>query len=258
MSQSVSFDRAASFYDQTRQLSPPVAAAITEAIMADLHAAAVNTLLEIGVGTGRMARPLMERGVDVIGVDISAKMLARLRVQLSGRHTRPLLAIADATRLPIRDHSLPRVLAVHVLHLVGSPRDAIAEVRRVLAPGGALLHQTYRDTEALAASGAWWDDLYRERGLGTRRRTSFSDLRTMLEESGATATVQDLIEEAVEYDPAALLTETRERIHSWTWRIPDQVFREALPAHESWFLEHYGDQPIAERHTYQLEAWRWD
>ena len=72
---SVPFDRAASFYDQTRTLSPDAAKRVTELLSDEL--AGVERALEIGVGTGRIALPLVDAGVRLVGVDLSAPMLAR-------------------------------------------------------------------------------------------------------------------------------------------------------------------------------------
>ncbi len=257
MSQSVSFDRAAHFYDATRQLPTHVAAAITDAIAAELAESGTDIVLEIGVGTGRMARPLMARGFHVIGVDISRLMLARLVEQLEPGMRTPDIALADATRLPFVDGAVPAVLAVHVLHLVASAEKALSEIRRVLAPGGVFLHQTHRDNGVLADSGVWWDELLRSRGLNPPRRSNFQDLRSLLESSGAVCEVKDVIEDEITYDPAAVLAENRGRIHSWTWRIPDDLFSAAFPDYERWFEAHYGSDPVVEEITYELEGWSW-
>jgi ubiquinone/menaquinone biosynthesis C-methylase UbiE len=133
---SVNFDRAADFYDQTRTLPADSMAAITELLAAEL--AGRQPCLEIGVGTGRIARPLRDRGIALAGVDISAGMLARLVADAGGEPPFPLLR-ADATRLPLCAGGFGAVLAVHVLHLIPDWRVAVDEALRVLRPGGALV-----------------------------------------------------------------------------------------------------------------------
>ena len=64
------FDRAADVYDTTRRAARPEA---IEALAEELSDCA--SVLELGVGTGRLAVPLMERGFQVVGVDLSRKML---------------------------------------------------------------------------------------------------------------------------------------------------------------------------------------
>jgi SAM-dependent methyltransferase len=56
-------------------------------------------VLELGIGTGRIALPLAARGVDVVGIDVSAEMVARLRAKPGG----------DAIRVAIGDFSATRV-----------------------------------------------------------------------------------------------------------------------------------------------------
>ena len=79
----MSFDRAADFYDTTRALPVDVHDRLTTMLLTELSARPL--CLEIGVGTGRIALPLVERGVSMIGVDIAPKMLRRLVVNAGGR-----------------------------------------------------------------------------------------------------------------------------------------------------------------------------
>src|SRR3990172_4488144 len=115
---SVSFDPAADVYDATRALEPWIVEKQTEAILAELRAVGADRLLEAGIGTGRITRPVMERGVRVTGIDLAPRMIARLREQLTPQHLPPDLIYGDATRLPLRDAAFRAVLIVHVLHLV--------------------------------------------------------------------------------------------------------------------------------------------
>ncbi len=111
--------------------------------VADRLEAAAGTgarFLEIGVGTGRIALPLYGRGRRIVGLDLSIPMLERYRAKAasSGLAPPPVMR-ADATRLPVRDACVDAVIEVHVVHLVEGWRQALAEVRRVLAPGGVVL-----------------------------------------------------------------------------------------------------------------------
>jgi ubiquinone/menaquinone biosynthesis C-methylase UbiE len=96
-----------------------------------------ETCLEVGVGTGRIALPLVKEGVHVVGVDISAEMLRKLVAARQGGW--PQLAIADATRLPFADATFGSAIASHVLHLIPRWRSAVAEMVRVVRPGGVLV-----------------------------------------------------------------------------------------------------------------------
>src|SRR5207244_4496246 len=88
-------------------------------------------VLEVGVGTGVVALGLRQRGRRVVGIDLSAPMLARGRARLG-----PCLVRGDACRLPFAVRSFPAAVSVWVIHTIGSPQDLLAEVTRVLRPGG--------------------------------------------------------------------------------------------------------------------------
>ena len=81
--------------------------------------------------------------------------------------------MGDATRLPFRDESFGAVITVHVLHLVSSMAEALAEVRRVLRPGGVLLHQTRRPEDEEVErfwdeTDRWWTEALAARGFERR------------------------------------------------------------------------------------------
>src|SRR5256885_16231074 len=85
---SVSFDRAAGFYDGTRTHSPEVEARVNDLLSAEL--AGRGRCLEIGVGTGRVALPLHRSGLPMAGVDISSKMVGRLVEKAGGGPALPV------------------------------------------------------------------------------------------------------------------------------------------------------------------------
>ena len=93
--------------------------------------------LEIGIGTGRIALPLVEAGVHVVGVDVSTEMLRKLVEKTTTDW--PQIAVSDATRLPFGDATFGSAIAAHVLHLIPEWRTAVAEVVRVTRPGGLFL-----------------------------------------------------------------------------------------------------------------------
>lgn len=97
--------------------------------------------LELGVGTGRIALPLAERGVEVHGLDASAAMLAALRAK--DRAGRIVPVHADMTDIPCREGAFGLVYAVNnsLSHLLSPARQmaCLASAARVLAPGGQLV-----------------------------------------------------------------------------------------------------------------------
>src|SRR5690554_2560655 len=103
MPKSISFDRAADFYDQTRALPAGIGPLTASALNRFLKPS--DRLLEIGIGTGRIAGPLVEAGWSVTGIDISPRMLSKLRQNLAGHKNIPALILADASHSPFRNGS---------------------------------------------------------------------------------------------------------------------------------------------------------
>jgi SAM-dependent methyltransferase len=106
--------------------------------------------LEVGCGEGRVARDLDARGYDVIGLDVSPTLVDAARAEdPDGEYV-----VADAGDLPFADASIELVVAYNSLMDLEMP-GAVAEIGRVLAPGGALCACI---THPMADSGRWADD----------------------------------------------------------------------------------------------------
>lgn len=98
------------------------------------------TVSDIGTGTGFFLPVLADTFEKVIAVDPVTEMLesARKRAE-SGGHRNVTFRQGDLSRVPISDASVDLVVAILVLHHVPSVGEAIAEVGRILKPGGKLL-----------------------------------------------------------------------------------------------------------------------
>lgn len=81
---SINFDRASHFYDATRGFPPEVATQIGGFLAASGNLTHQNNVLEIGIGTGRIALPLAPYVGSIVGVDISRNMMLRLREKQNG------------------------------------------------------------------------------------------------------------------------------------------------------------------------------
>jgi SAM-dependent methyltransferase len=103
------------------------------AIVERLSPLAGRRILDLGCGKGRFARSLSERGAQVIGLDVSAGMLALAAGLLRVR--------ASARLLPFGPASFDAALAVEVFeHLAPQALDHVcSEVLRVLRPGGTFV-----------------------------------------------------------------------------------------------------------------------
>jgi SAM-dependent methyltransferase len=103
------------------------------AILERLGSLEGRRVLDLGCGKGRFARSLIQRGAEVVGLDLSAGMLADADGLARVR--------ASARRLPFGRRSFDAVLAVEVFeHLAAESIDPVCgEVLRVLEPGGTFV-----------------------------------------------------------------------------------------------------------------------
>jgi len=95
--------------------------------------------LDVGSGPGNVTASLARAagpGGLALGVDISEPMLARAVRNEAGPQVGFIKA--DAQRLPLRDNTVDAVVSIGVLQLVPNPAAAVAEMARVLRPGGRL------------------------------------------------------------------------------------------------------------------------
>lgn len=119
-----SFDRIADRFDETRSLPEPVMSVVVDAVAKTM--ARGESVLDAGVGTARFALPLQAKGFEVVGVDISMKMMEKA----SEKGFRCLVQ-SDVCALPFTDRSFDYSLSVHLIHLVEHWRTALKELGRV-------------------------------------------------------------------------------------------------------------------------------
>ncbi len=102
-------------------------------------------VLEIGCGNGRVwqgREGLLPEGVQVLLTDFSPLMLDKARAALSGSSTFSY-AQADIQALPYADGAFDAVIANHMLYHVPDLAKGLAEVARVLRPGGQFYASTF-------------------------------------------------------------------------------------------------------------------
>ncbi|MFC9324349.1 methyltransferase domain-containing protein [Kitasatospora sp. NPDC057015] len=92
-------------------------------------------LLEVGCGTGRLARAALERGAEVVATDAVAQMVAQAAAALP----QALVRQAALPRLPFADGGFEAVVGAFVVNHVPEPLAAVAELARVTAPGGRVV-----------------------------------------------------------------------------------------------------------------------
>jgi ubiquinone/menaquinone biosynthesis C-methylase UbiE len=122
-------------------------------LMAELAGAGPeDRVVDVGCGPGRFLREAAERGATAVGVDPSSQM-RRLATWRTPASLRDAIRVADGTaeRLPLEDGEATVALAVASFHHWTDPDAGLAELRRVLQPGGRLLI-----AERLARPGGWF------------------------------------------------------------------------------------------------------
>jgi ubiquinone/menaquinone biosynthesis C-methylase UbiE len=160
-----SYDRSAHRYE--RWWLPVIAPAtyrLLDRVAPDLEARPDATLVDVGAGTANLALAALRRWpqLKVVAVDASRGMLrlAREAATAAGEALAERLTLrwGEAAALPLRDGSADVVVSSFVLQLVPDRAAVLADVRRVLRPGGAFAAVTWRrSTETFAPEEAFLD-----------------------------------------------------------------------------------------------------
>jgi ubiquinone/menaquinone biosynthesis C-methylase UbiE len=255
--------RVAAQYDALRGHPPEVSKEIGRVIAG--HVGERARVLELGVGTGRIALPVAASGCEVHGIDVSSHMLAALarRVRkeaLAGIH----LALGDITALPYREGVFDGAIAVHVLHLVADWADVLAHVSRLVRPGGTLvLGRDWIDPESFSGMIR---NHFRRTVVEVGREMLPPGATAAAPPSGGAAIVGTLAElgarsmgdgESVaaewrtELTPRQVLDGIRSRDDAESWVLPDDVLAETMRRLDAFAAEQWSDldapQPVTRR-----------
>ncbi len=257
MKPSISFDRAAGFYDSTREFPEEAAEAGIRAILDVAGARAL--ILDVGTGTGRISVPLLRHGANLLGCDISRKMMAVLRSKMpEARLTR-----ADASSLPFPAGHFDAVTTCHVMHLVGPWREALKEYRRVLKAGGAYIDvQTEREHGPSAGRRIkeFWHNKVREYGASPDRPgvEDDADMRAELLEMGATTEHIEVARYKRSHSVQETVDHIALRTHSSSWVVPDAIFERSVRDLREWVAKEFNDPNVTfeEESTLSLDVAR--
>jgi ubiquinone/menaquinone biosynthesis C-methylase UbiE len=259
-----SFDeRVVDLYNRQRAHTPEISRKIGAAIVNQIGAG--RRLLEIGVGTGRIAWPVADAGGRVFGFDLSAQMLQKVHSERAqsvdgGVH----IAQADMHAMPYAASSFDAVLAVHVLHLATDWQQVMREAARVLSSGGAFIQgDDWIDPQSVV--GRLRDEL---RMQAVRLDPSLmppaagvSKAQVLAELGGKDVTEVVAAEWTVEISPAERLAAVEQRIDAESWILTEDLFDEAVQHLWSFAAEQWPDlearQPVTRRFVLKITRGDW-
>lgn len=128
----------AEIYDKTRSLPNEVMKRLIKTLSFELKDC--TKILDVGVGTGRLAEPLQKAGFEVVGIDVSGRMMSKAKEK--GLQD---LLLADARFIPFKDKTFDVAISVHVLHLISEWKKTLREVCRVTRHAMFSLYNARKD-----------------------------------------------------------------------------------------------------------------
>lgn len=241
---SISFDRAADVYDRSRGITSDALRTTIDLLVSEL--AGLGSCLEIGTGTGAISLALGEAGIPVVGIDLAMSMLAKLIEKDGGRRPFPI-ALADATEVPFRNDVFGGAVVRHVLHLIPAWETAVAELTRVVRPGGVILVNP-------GSFGGIWRELnellLREMGEAVRPvgldHNDTASLDRAMKERGARFRELPAVVVRDEVTLREYVRDVGGNAYSWTWRLDDAARARAVAVVRAWGERRFGglDEPI--------------
>lgn len=240
--QPAAFDHAAEQYEATRGFPPDIAGLVAGAVTDIVGPGA--RVLEMGIGTGRIARPLFARGLRITGIDLSQKMMRHLIEALPPDVRRPALVQADAVQLPLASGQFDAVVAVHLFHLVAHWRRALAEAKRCLNPTGVLLiGYDWRPPDSPGARilKQWQEIVGAHAAPGERPGAlDIQDVTAALIDMGAAVQERAVGEWTTTRTLARHIETIEHRTWAAAWNVPDDFFPKCLAELRAWTTREFG------------------
>jgi ubiquinone/menaquinone biosynthesis C-methylase UbiE len=144
----------ARMYDRaTKQLEREGGAELRHDLLDGAH----GCTLELGAGTGLNLDHYPVTVDDLVLTDPDPHMLTQLRHRLAASRGRAEVVQAPAERLPFPDESFDTVVSTWALCTVDDPEQSLAEIRRVLKPGGRFLFLEHVRAEDSERTARWQD-----------------------------------------------------------------------------------------------------
>jgi SAM-dependent methyltransferase len=232
----------ASAYKQGRQLPREATDVWADALAELVPLDRARLVVDLGCGTGRFTTMLAERsGARVIGVDPSLAMLAECD---AARDPRVRVLAAAAETLPLRTGSADVVFLSMVYHHLASVRQAVDELRRVLAPRGHVaIRNTTRETLEEFGFMRFFPEV---KAIDMARMPARHEVVEAFVARGFVACAQRTVWYTIAGSHDDYVRKIAARGFSSMWLIPDEVFERRLREFEAHGRPPGLDGPIQE------------
>ena len=207
----ISFDRVAEIYDETRSIPSDAMKRIVEILAGELKG--YKTVLDAGVGTGRYAKPLQDCGFDVVGLDVSSKMLREAAEKGTGNLLR-----GDVCNLPFKDSSLNVTFSLSLLHLVKDWKKALQEIARVTKD--LLVSVVRRSPNPLSEA---YTELLKKFGY-TLQKLGISEW----ELKDIVKPMKSILGHAYKVSIKERLSYLNQKAYSYQWDIPENLHKQVM------------------------------
>jgi len=253
MEGSVAFDRAAENYDRTRGNSPEGLRKTIDLLADEVRGR--GAVLEVGIGTGQLGLPMHEAGIPMAGLDLARPMIDVLVEKAGGRTPFPLVQ-GDATRMPFRDEAFGAAYLRWVLQLIPAWQDALAEIVRVVRPGGLFLVSLASDGGPRSKVRGRFAEVL---GLSLEPRglayDGYDALDTAAIELGLTPRALLPIPEIGHEGLDNFIDSIVNNAYSWTWGIDADLLARTAVDVRRWAEDRYGPLELLPHDEYET-IWR--
>ncbi|MGH7779879.1 MAG: class I SAM-dependent methyltransferase [Candidatus Binataceae bacterium] len=145
-------------YDQPGN---PLLSAEESVVHAMIDSVAAGRALDAACGTGRHTKYLVEKGFETTGLDCSPEMLERARAKVPQAR----LESGDLTAIPFATGSFDLALCALALDHADDLRTPVAELARVVRPGGSVIISTFHPINRQFGGGGFYRDADGGRGI---------------------------------------------------------------------------------------------
>lgn len=194
-------------------------------------------VLDAGVGTGRFAVPLGEKGLDVTGLDVSVGMLSEAKKKGATGLVR-----GDLVAMPFEDQTFGSCLMIHVLHLVANLGSFLSEIARVTRHRVVSLsetsdHENVRELyiECMKNAGYRWEAVSEQKLISVLPPMTLKDISDYSSESKADDDIDHF----------------RDRLSAVTWDVPEEAHRRIIERLRSMV----GGKVIRQNRSVRLAVW---